>query len=427
MPPNSFPEELIYHGVDGSSIGCGHCEVEPQVVMGAVTEPKIGAYYFENWLASFDNVVGKYAGHAQFLKDPLQKFPGCNWTSSAAVQEPTETVDIDARVEAVRARYHAPFSVNINQVDVSFKKDCTLKRINLAHTFNRVESGPMYVAGKDRDGEWSGLDDGAKNSFSHNGVLGAGDFIFLGSDYSGAPAVINLGETPVSYSYSGLHLQVYIDGKDRPVKAGDKITTRFMIVNKPQEGQNNTFWIKKFIADFAVGGGTPAYNYTVSQGKVQGVNYTMNLKAEKGGTTVAVKKYDLPHNLLVKVAGMASNAVAGRYDTDRKQLLILPVYEDTASTSINTTLGDTRLYIGELFHCNDNETILSCAQDGTDKLLLEVHNPTSSAKTVKLKAVPGFPPLTGLDKTVKIAPYSSVKLELPTPAGTLVNAAYQGD
>ena len=171
----------------------------------------------------------------------------------------------------------------------------------------------------------------------------------------------------------------------------------------------------------------PAYDYTLSQGKLREVNYTMNLSPENGGASVKVKKYDLPHDLLLKVDGMPGNAIAGRYDPDRKQLLILPVYENTATTSINTTLGDTRLYVGELFHCDDDKVILSCVQDGADKFLLEVHNPTDGAKTVKLGAVPGFTPLAGLDKTVTVSPYSSVKLALQASTGTLIDAAYQGD
>jgi hypothetical protein len=427
MPSNPFADELIYHGVDGSSIGCGHCAIDPQVVMGNVTEPKIGAFFFENWLASFDNLVGKFGANGQFLEEPMQKLPGVGWSNAAAIPQPMENVDINTRVEAVRARYHAPFAANINEVDVTFKKDCPLTRINLAHTFNRVQTGPMYVTGKDRNGEWSELDDGAKDSVPRTGELGPGDYILVGSDYSGAPAVINLGPTPIAYDYSGQHLDVYVDGKNRAMKAGDKIAARFMILNKSRDGQNNSAWIKKFIADYAVGGGTPGYSYTLSQGKLHDVNYTLNLDPENGGAMVAVKKFDLPHNLLVKVSGMSPNAIAGRYDADKKQLLILPVYENTATTSVNTTLGDTNLYVGELFHCDDDNIILSCVQDGADKFQLEVHNPTDNAKTVKLSAVPGFTPLAGLDKTLTVPACSSTKLSLPTPAGTLVDAAYQGD
>ena len=427
MPGNPFADELVYHGVDGGSVGSGHCAVVPQVEMQQATEPKIAAYYFENWLASFDDVVSKYDGHNQFPRTPTVKFPGCNRSSFISVPQPMQYVDIEGREETVRARYHAPLAANINQVDVTFKKECTLNRVDLIRTYNRVENGPMYVTGKDRDGEWSALDAGGRDGFSHDGVLGAGDYVFLGSDYSGAPAVINLGDTPISYSYAKMHLDAYIDGNQRGMKAGDKITTRFIIVNKPRAGQNNNLWIKKFIADYAIGGGTPRYSYTVSQGKVSGVNYSLNLDPENGGAALTVKKYDLPHNLLVKVAGMPANAVAGRYDPDHKQLLILPVYENTATTSINTTLGDTSLYVGELFHCDNDDVRLSCTQDGVDKLLVEIHNPSGNAKAVKLEAAPGFTPLASLDKSIDVPAYSSVKLELPTPAGALVDAGYKGD
>ena len=62
-----------------------------------------------------------------------------------------------------------------------------------------------------------------------------------------------------------------------------------------------------------------------------------------------------------------------------------------------------------------------------DKLLLEVHNPTDKAQVVKLSAARGFAPLAGLNKSLKIAPFSSSKLELPAKAGSLVNKAYMGD
>lgn len=427
MPSNTFNEELVYHGVDGSSIGCAHCAVTPRVEMREATEPKIAAYYFENWLASYDYVVGKYAGHNQFLEPPLMRLPGCNWTSFVSAPQPMQFVDIAGREESVHARFHAPLAANVNEVEVTFKKDCTLKRIDLAHTFNRVESGPMYVAGKDRDGEWSGMDDGKENAIVRRGMLGAGDYIFLGSDYSGAPAVINMGGTPLTYHFSSMQAGFCIEEKDRQMKAGDKISARFIIVTKPRTNQNNNIWIKKFIADYAIGGGKPAYAHTVTQGSLEAINYAMHLKPENGGAALTIGKYDLPHNLLVKVGGMPANAVAGRYDLGHKQLMILPVYENTAVTSVNTTLGDTRLYIGELFHCSETEVILSCVQDGADKLLLEVHNPSSAAKTVKLSAVPGFAPLVSLSKSIEVPACNSVKLELPTPAGTLIDAAYKGD
>jgi hypothetical protein len=119
--------------------------------------------------------------------------------------------------------------------------------------------------------------------------------------------------------------------------------------------------------------------------------------------------------------------VTGRYDLTSRQLLLLPVFEGVAATSVNTTLGDTRLYAGELFHCDDPAVLLSAVQDDADKLLLEIHNPTAQARTVKLTAVAGFAPLTGLDLTVPVAPFSSEKRELTVAAGTLDYGVYRGE
>ena len=70
---------------------------------------------------------------------------------------------------------------------------------------------------------------------------------------------------------------------------------------------------------------------------------------------------------------------------------------------------------------------LSCVQDGADKLLLEIHNPSEKPQTAKLSAVPGFAPLAGLDKVVDVPSCGSVKLELPVAVGSLVNKPYEGD
>jgi hypothetical protein len=98
-----------------------------------------------------------------------------------------------------------------------------------------------------------------------------------------------------------------------------------------------------------------------------------------------------------------------------------------APTSIDTTQGDAKFYIGELFHCDNQDVLLSCVQDGADTLLLEIHNPTDTPQAVKLSAVPGFALLAGLDKTLTVSPCASVKLELPTAAGALTNESATGD
>ena len=427
-PGNTRPEDLVVHGFDGGPIAGSHCWVSPVFVSDKGAEPKFPAYRFANWLASFDYAAGDYIGNDQFPKNQKERFPGSNWGDTiTCAQEPTEYADILVRVGAVRARYHSAVAAKMNEVVVTVKKDCTLKRLELCKIWRSFDWGPMFVAAKDQGGEWAGLDDGKRNKVGKNGVLPQSGYLFLGNDMAGAIAVVNMDATPLTYRCDGQRADLYLDGADRPLKAGDKITVRFLMLSKNMERQNNSLWLQKFIADYAVGGGKPGYEYQVSQGKLTTVNYTMQLATENGGAAVRIAKYDLPHNLLVSVSGIADNAVVGRYDLDRRQLLILPLYGQAATTSVNTTLGDTRLYVGELFHCDNPDVQLSCVQDGADKLRLEIHNPTDKALTAKLSAVAGFAPLAGLDKTLVVPPCASVKLELPAAAGSLADKPYEGD
>jgi len=66
-------------------------------------------------------------------------------------------------------------------------------------------------------------------------------------------------------------------------------------------------------------------------------------------------------------------------------------------------------------------------EDGADKLLLEVHNPTDKLRRVHVTAASGFTPLDGLDRTMEVPPCSSVKTDLAAKSGTLLNTPYEGD
>ena len=95
--------------------------------------------------------------------------------------------------------------------------------------------------------------------------------------------------------------------------------------------------------------------------------------------------------------------------------------------SLWTSAVGKRYEVGELFHCDDAAVRLSAVQDGADKLLLEIHNPTNARRTVRLTPAPGFAPLASLGETIELAPFSSEKRTLSTPAGSLDNGPYKGD
>ncbi len=428
--PDTPGESLRIRAFDGGGVAGSHCNVSPKVITATgEEEPRHEAYRFENWLFSFDYASADYIGDSHYLQDQRRKrdgFPG-NWWSITEAPVPTEIADITVRTTAVRARHDAPVSANTRAISVTFKKDCTPRRIEICKTWRSFDWGAMFVAVKDTQGTHAWQDDGKENRFQKKGQLGPGDYIFPGTDAAGAPVVINLGPEILTYEYANQRFSLFLDGEDRQVEAGQTIAANIVILSKPWKGQNTTQWIDDYIADYGIGGGTPRYAANVTQGTLRGSDHAIRIGAAIGGAAIDVARRPLPHNLLVHVDGIPPNAVAGRYDTVRKQLLILPVFERVVTTSVNTTLGDTALYVGELFRCDSEDVLLSCVQDGPDTLLLEVHNPTVSPRTVTLSALPGFTPLVGLDETIDVPPFASVKRTLAAQAGSLIEREYEGD
>ena len=429
-PDSPLQDELRIYGIDGGVIYPGAVDISPSVTTDLGKEPKVEAYRFKNRLASFDVAVMDYTGDSQFTVNKRQELKKIAPDELAAPnpdpQIPMEAADIVARTTAVRGRVNAAVASNIHDIFITFKKDVDLKRIDLCGTRRCELNSPMYLAVRDDKSDLAWLLE-AEARFSRTGVLPAGGYLYPAHERGGAVGVINLGPQELGYQFGMPRGRVFIDGMNRRVKAGEKIHARFITFLRPWEDQNNNQWLKKFISDFGIGLEKPGYSFAVTQGKLLSTNYTMELQTENGGARVKVDKYDLPHNLLVQADGFAANAVVGRYDLDKKQLLILPVLEGNATTSVNTTSGDTNLYIGELFHCDNNDVMLSCVQDGTDKLLLEIHNPTGKPQTAKLSASAGFAPLAGLDRTLDVPAFSSVKLELPAAAASITDKPYEGD
>ncbi|HEY3396095.1 MAG TPA: hypothetical protein VGM19_00400 [Armatimonadota bacterium] len=422
-PPNPRANELQIQGIDGGAVHSAAIDLNPAVVTDAGTEPKVPGFRFRDALASFDYGVMDFRGDAQFLVNKRTGATG--WWETPDPQAPNEIADIFCRTRAVRGRYLAPVAANIHEFTVTFKRAVRLEQIRLGGMRSGSERVDPLVLIKDRGGEFAWLV-GSGDNFNRKGVLDAGGYLYPSNYRGGAVGIINLGPTPIDYACQGERSQLFVAG-GREVKAGETIAIRFLTFMRPWGDQTNNQWLQQFLADFGVGAERPGYPFTLRQGQLLSTNYVMELQAEGGGVTLEIGKYRLPHNLLVQAQGLGANAVAGRYDLERRQLLILPVFEGSATTSVNTTRGDTRLYVGELFHCDNAEVRLSCVQAGADALGLEIHNPTATPQAVTLAAVAGFTPLAGLSETLTVPPFSSVNKTYPTAPDTVRATPYEGD
>jgi hypothetical protein len=201
-------------------------------------------------------------------------------------------------------------------------------------------------------------------------------------------------------------------------RAGDQLSLRMLRVSRAFEAdQGSNAWLEKFLSDYGVGT-TPAYAYKVTQGKLKEIAYIVELEPQDGGAAIELGKYDLPEPLPVRVCGMRKNAILGEYDLDTKRVRPLPYFEGTVTTSIETQLKPTRLYIGEWLTWDNDQARISLVTDGTG-FAVEAHNPTAAEVVCALTGAPGFAPLRGLRKEFRLAPFTSVKEKIASAPDTV--------
>lgn len=405
-------------GFDGGSIAVGELSERRKVTTTDGAEPIIpNASRQTNNLGSYDAGIVDFTENMQYVKENMLHvaiIPG--------VPIPTTIADLFIRNVGLRITPNSPTVARMREITIHFKKDTIFKNFDILNLMRQYPKDPPLWFIKDTAGEVNKkLASGEK--FSRAGTLGAGDYICPSNEVGGPVAIINLGPQEIQYKASYGQADLYIDGKNRPVKAGDTVVVRFLALGRNREMQDDPGWLKDYVTQYGVDGSKPAYDPVVTQGQLVSSAYFLNLKAVDGGATFTSKKADLPNRVLVRLDGLPEHGVYGRYDLDLKQLRLVPWYDGGVYTSIKPAKTANHLYVGEIFHCDDPAIILSAVQDGADNLLVEIHNPTDKARTVALSGVPGFAPLADLKESVTVGPFQSVKRAWKTPAGSLI---YQG-
>ncbi len=416
-PSSSRRRELKIQGIDGGDVYTGACKVRLRLYTDRGEEPTQECFRYTQRLASFDGSITDYVGDHQYAKDDPFEFYG-----PPRLTQPTQLADITSRLIAPRGRYHQPVSAIVYEVTTTFKQDQQFKRLNLAvMNFTDAEHEYDQLFVKDSGGQALSWLFKLGDKFSRQGRLPVGGYVYQANVLGGAPGVIPLSDN-LSYECGGRWSQVYIDGGNQPVKAGEKITARFLVFMRPWEDQTNNAWLEKFTSDFGIGC-PPAYPYQVPQGSLRNLNYFLDLDAAEGGAQVEIGKHDLPHNLSVRVFGLPAAATVGYYDLDTKQVRMLAAYEGALWTTVETNSRDHRLYLGEFLRCDNPQARVSLVPDGAN-WVLEVNNPTDQPLTCHLTGVKAFAPLAGVDLNLTIPPGQSDRRPLESAQDTVVMAPW---
>ena len=409
------PDGSRIWGFDGGDVAAGELHEIRKVVTADGAEPIVpNAARQSNNLGAYDVGIVDFTENSQFTKASNRH----SEVIITGIPVPTKIVDIFMRETGLRATINSPTITRLYEMTVYFKKDTVFKRFDVFSLHRQYPIEPPLWFIKDSAGAVvKKLDKDEK--YSRAGTLLAGDYLCPANEMGSPVGFINVGPQVLQYKASADGADVYVDGGNRPVKAGETVVVRIAMISRHRQMQDDVAWLNDYVSQYGIDGSAPAYQPAVTQGQLISTNYSLNLKAVDGGATFSSKKADMPNRVMVRLDGLPSHGLYGRYDLDTKQLRFVPWYEGFVYTSIKPAKSASRLYVGEVFHCDDPALIFSGVQDGPDKLLVEIHNPTGKPRTVTISPAPGFAPLAGLKETITVGPYESVKRIWQTPTGSL--------
>ena len=417
-PANTYSGGLKIQGIDGGNVYSAACKVRPRISTDLGGEPTQDAFRYNLRLASHDVSVTDYVGDTQYAERDAFTFNG-----PPRQTLPTRLANITSRLWAVRSRWHAPVSDVVYEVTAAFKQNQRLKRFDLStlrYGEYPNEFDQLFI--RDRSGTALSWLFNVGDKFSRRGDLPAGGYVYQAHVLGGAMGFVPLDEG-LSYDSEARGHSLFIDGKDRLVKAGEKITARFLIFHRPYPDQTNNAWLEKYLGDFGIGR-PPAYEHKVFQGRLRGTCYFFDVDSADGGAVVEIRRRDLPHNLPLRVFGLSAAAVTGQYDLQTKQVRMLPVFEGCVASRLEINERPRRLYVGELLRCDQTAARLSLVPDGAN-FLLEIHNPTREPLSCCVQGVAAFAPLADVSLTLTVAPGTSQKRLLTSRAGAVTIAPWR--
>lgn len=406
---------LKFHGIEGEGIYPPPFLLKPILITDRGQEPVGMAMRYSLRLASHDLTVVDTVGDQQYAEG--QRF---NINGTPPLLRDTQLADLNSRGWLIRSRYLAPVTMTVNEITVTFKQDVKLTGLHLGRYSGPDAAGEFnFLVIKPGADEPSLAWDFEQNeTFSRYTEFTPGGYLYQAKMLAGTMAFVALDDKVACESQARSHEFVLSKKYLRVYRAGEQLTVRMLRAARAYEAeQGSNAWLETFLRDYGIGT-APACPYKVTQGTVKRTEYVVDLEQQNGGVVLEADKYDLPEPLPVRVSGVREKAILGEYDLDTKRVRPLPYFEGSVTTSIETQLKATRLYVGEWLSWDQDAVRVSWVTDGAD-FLLEVHNPTGEALDCTLSGAPGFAPLKGLRKTLHIPPYSSLKEKLPSAPDTV--------
>ena len=168
----------------------------------------------------------------------------------------------------------------------------------------------------------------------------------------------------------------------------------------------------RFMRDFGLDGGTPAYSVVPTMGTTGEARYPLRVDGVDGGFSASLTG-DLCSSLPITLSGLNDKWSAFLLDRGQSKARPLGVLEQAAWATVRLH-GTLDVFLGHPVVADSAEVFIQVTQTGDESWSIEVHNPTDQPITTTIRANPGFDPLAGKlpQRELTLAPGTSQQIAL---------------
>ena len=331
--------------------------------------------------------------------------------------------------------------ITLVEGDFVAKKDFELKRAEVMH-FNGRQRADSFCATRADGTIVAGKITMAQRSYI--GELPANGFAALfHQPFRGSVGLIALQEGLKYFAFTGgkewYHLRGQLQDDDRTVKAGEKLTYRYLGVMSKLDPPPDIRFITNILDTLGLRGKT-AYRIDPSIGFVSDDRFVLKLQAQDFGFAGKITQAKLPLNLPVEIEGLnprwhaaiwykgrntfvlpewVVNDMNQRYTVRRNRAIVnelraFPVLEEgNGIVQIDTEIGDKEIFIGNLLTSDNPNVYLTLVDTRPQKAAFVIHNPTDETVECEVRNASGFTLMGNFATKTKVNPGSSLKVMVP--------------
>lgn len=156
----------------------------------------------------------------------------------------------------------------------------------------------------------------------------------------------------------------------------------------------------------------PAYDIRIDEGRVLSRRLVLELEAGEAGAAFEIPAADLPMALPVTVSGLNDNWPAVLVDRATNRWRPLGMLEGTAYATLDTTAGDSHIFIGHPLVADRPDIVLSLSRVAEDEYAVEIHNPTGRVVETTVRRPDHFPLIRWQDHHLRLAPGESQQIRI---------------